>query len=145
MATADVKDTPVGSSTNCAPNSLITNNAKPGAAKKLIIKNFEKPKLPENYFERTWEKLEEAVVAIQMSKPVSTPFEELYKAVENLCSHKMAADVYKKLESLCEQHVKFNINQFLDAGTDNVSFLKLMDNCWQAHCRQMVRLSTLRF
>lgn len=100
--------------------------------------NSEKPKLPENYSAQTWDRLREAVVAIQKSEPVSTSLEELYQAVENLCFHKMAADLYKQLESLVEVHVKNCITQFLNAEMDHLSFLKLMNSCWQAHCRQMV-------
>lgn len=124
-------------SANCA-NSSSQAISKPGTAKKLVIKNFEKPKLPENYLEETWSKLKLAVIAIQTSKPISMPLEELYKAVENICSHKMAAHLYSNLESLCELHVKSNIDQFIDFNMDSLTFLKLMDKCWQDHCRQMV-------
>lgn len=92
---------------------------KPGAAtKKLVIKNFKsmftisstrrdnynllnigegnhycvfsgKPNLPENYQETTWSKLREAVIAIQTSKAIAYSLEELYQAVENMCSHKV--------------------------------------------------------
>ena len=94
--------------------------------------------MPENYSTKTWEKLQEAVVAIQKSEPVSTPLEELYQAVENLCFNRMAPDLYKQLEVLVDQHVKNCIGQFLTADLDHLGFLKLMDECWQSHCRQMV-------
>jgi cullin-4 len=104
----------------------------------IISKSKEKPKLPENYSTQTWDRLREAVIAIQNSEPVSTSFEELYQAVENLCSHKMAPDLYKQLESLVEIHVKNCILQFLNAEMDHLSFLKLMNKCWRSHCDQMV-------
>lgn len=53
--------------------------------------------LPDNYQEETWEKLKEAVIAIQTSKSIRYCFEELYHAVENMCSHKMAATLYSNL------------------------------------------------
>lgn len=68
----------------------LTNNCKTNSTRKLVIKNFQKPSLPENYLETTWIKLEEAVIAIQTSKPISTSLEELYNAVQNVCSYKMA-------------------------------------------------------
>jgi len=117
----------------------MTSANKPGSAKKLVIKNFVKPNLPENYLEQTWDRLREAVIAIQTSKPISTPLEELYQAVENLCSHKMATQVYSNLESLCMKHVKDNISQF-ESDMDSLMFLKTLDNCWQNHCRQMVSI-----
>ncbi|KFM58690.1 Cullin-4B, partial [Stegodyphus mimosarum] len=105
--------TTIATSTNgvSVNTSLITQ--KPGSAKKLIIKNFDKPKLPENYQQETWEKLKDAVIAIQTSRPISTSQEELYHAVQNLCSNKMANYLYINLRSLCEQHVKLNVEQFL--------------------------------
>ncbi|KAL1262089.1 hypothetical protein QQF64_007354 [Cirrhinus molitorella] len=78
--------------------STTFSNSKPGAAKKLVIKNFkEKPKLPENYTNETWQKLKEAVEAIQNSTSIKYNLEELYQAVENLCSHKISAKLYKQL------------------------------------------------
>lgn len=49
-----------------------------------------KPNLPENYQETTWSKLREAVIAIQTSKAIAYSLEELYQAVENMCSHKVS-------------------------------------------------------
>ncbi|KAG7265958.1 hypothetical protein CRUP_025872, partial [Coryphaenoides rupestris] len=77
------------------------SSSKPGAAKKLVIKNFkEKPKLPENYTHETWQKLKEAVEAIQNSTSIKYNLEELYQAVENLCSHKISAKLYKQLRAI---------------------------------------------
>lgn len=58
------------------------------------------PKLPENYQEVTWEKLKEAVIAIQTSKSILSSQEELYQAVENMCNHKMAASLYLNLKGV---------------------------------------------
>lgn len=111
---------------------------KPSQAKKLIIKNFVKPHLPDNYLDSTWQRLKAAVIAIQTSAPISTPLEDLYANVENLCSHNYAPEVYRLLEQICIEHVKSNIHQF-DADMDSFMFLKSLDSCWQNHCRQMVR------
>ncbi|XP_030031725.1 cullin-4A isoform X2 [Manduca sexta] len=118
---------------------------KPGAAtKKLVIKNFKsKPNLPENYQETTWGKLREAVIAIQTSKAITYSLEELYQAVENMCSHKMASQLYVNLTNLVEAHVKANIEQFLSESMDRQVFLKKMDDCWRAHCRQMIMIRSI--
>ncbi|XP_071553163.1 cullin-4A [Temnothorax nylanderi] len=119
-------------------------NAKPGSAKKLVIKNFKnKPKLPDNYQEQTWEKLQEAVVAIQTSKSIRYSLEELYQAVENMCNHKMASTLYSNLTILTESHVKANIEQFLAESMDRHIFLKKMNECWQSHCRQMIMIRSI--
>ncbi|XP_068447854.1 cullin-4B [Clinocottus analis] len=124
--------------------SGIFSNSKPGAAKKLVIKNFkEKPKLPENYTQETWQKLKEAVEAIQNSTSIKYNLEELYQAVENLCSHKISAKLYKQLRAVCEDHIKAQINQFREDALDSVLFLKKIDKCWQDHCRQMIMVRSI--
>ncbi|XP_053284479.1 cullin-4B isoform X1 [Pleuronectes platessa] len=120
------------------------SNSKPGAAKKLVIKNFkEKPKLPENYTQETWQKLKEAVEAIQNSTSIKYNLEELYQAVENLCSHKISAKLYKQLRAVCEDHIKAQIEQFREDSLDSVLFLKKIDKCWQDHCRQMIMIRSI--
>ncbi|XP_068571193.1 cullin-4B [Cebidichthys violaceus] len=124
--------------------SGIFSNSKPGAAKKLVIKNFkEKPKLPENYTQETWQKLKEAVEAIQNSTSIKYNLEELYQAVENLCSHKISAKLYKQLRAVCEDHIKAQIDQFREDALDSVLFLKKIDKCWQDHCRQMIMIRSI--
>ncbi|KAJ8783268.1 hypothetical protein J1605_009351 [Eschrichtius robustus] len=62
--------------------------SKPGAAggsKKLVIKNFrDRPKLPDNYTQDTWQKLHEAVKAIQSSTSIRYNLEELYQQLWSL-------------------------------------------------------------
>ncbi|TSQ81028.1 Cullin-4B [Bagarius yarrelli] len=100
-------------------------NSKPGAAKKLVIKNFkEKPKLPENYTRETWQKLKEAVEAIQNSTSIKYNLEELYQAVENLCSHKISAKLYKQLRMVCEDHIKAQIDEFREYPFQHVARAK---------------------
>ncbi|XP_048032180.1 cullin-4B isoform X1 [Megalobrama amblycephala] len=124
--------------------SATFSNSKPGAAKKLVIKNFkEKPKLPENYTNETWQKLKEAVEAIQNSTSIKYNLEELYQAVENLCSHKISAKLYKQLRVVCEDHIKAQIDQFREDALDSVLFLKKIDKCWQDHCRQMIMIRSI--
>uniref|UniRef100_A0A3B3HAS0 Cullin 4B n=1 Tax=Oryzias latipes TaxID=8090 RepID=A0A3B3HAS0_ORYLA len=121
------------------------SSSKPGAAKKLVIKNFrEKPKLPENYTQETWQKLKEAVEAIQNSTSIKYNLEELYQAVENLCFHKVSAKLYKQLRAACEDHIKAQIDQFREYPSQfDVLFLKKIDKCWQDHCRQMIMIRSI--
>lgn len=71
-----------------------------------------KPVLPSNYKETTWEKLRDAVHAIHNQHSISSSLEELYKAVENLCSHNMSVNLYDQLKSVCENHVKSTTKEF---------------------------------
>ncbi|XP_059482651.1 cullin-4A [Neocloeon triangulifer] len=123
-------------------NNLISS--KPGAAKKLVILNFkDTPQLPKNYQQETWGKLEEAVIAIQTSKSIRYSQEELFRGVENMCNNKMAPFLYSKLKDLTEKHVEANIKPFLAESIDRLIFLKRMNECWLAHCRQMIQIRSI--
>lgn len=59
--------------------------------KKLTIKPFKvTPKLPESFEEDTWKKLEAALHAVHNKQPTALSREELYRAVEDMCTWKMA-------------------------------------------------------
>ncbi|NXG58999.1 CUL4A protein, partial [Hemiprocne comata] len=112
-------------------------------SKKLVIKNFrERPKLPDNYTQETWQKLHEAVGAIQSSISIKYNLEELYQAVENLCSYKVSATLYKQLRQVCEDHLVF-LNRCCTDSLDSLLFLKKINKCWQDHCRQMIMIRSI--
>ena len=69
--------------------------------------------MPANFQEVTWEKLEAAVDAIHSSCAIRYSLEELYKAVENMCSYKLATGLYSQLMTRCQKHVRANLGQFL--------------------------------
>ncbi|XP_067298437.1 cullin-4A [Pseudorasbora parva] len=122
----------------------LTKPAKAGASKKLIIKNFkDRPKLTDSYTEDTWLKLRDAVGAIQNSTSIQYNLEELYQAVENLCSYKVSPMLYKQLRQVCEDHVRAQIHQFREESLDSLSFLKRMNRCWQDHCRQTIMIRSI--
>ncbi|XP_068124186.1 cullin-4A isoform X2 [Hyperolius riggenbachi] len=128
-------------------NGLTKSSAlgsKPAASKKLIIKNFkDKPKLPDNYTQDTWQKLHEAVNAIESSTSIKYNLEELYQAVENLCSYKVSNTLYKQLRQVCEEHMKAQIHQFREESLDSFLFLRKVNLCWKDHCRQMIMIRSI--
>lgn len=118
--------------------------SKPTTTKKLIIKNLRsEPKLPDDYRETTWLKLEGAVLAIQQSKPNKYSLEELYQAVENMCNHKMSHTLYQNLRQLTESHVCKNIEEFQAESIDRFVFLKRMNEKWRSHCDQMLMIRSI--
>ncbi|XP_026302944.1 cullin-4A isoform X3 [Piliocolobus tephrosceles] len=129
------------------PAALAAAPAKAGGAggsKKLVIKNFrDRPRLPDNYTQDTWRKLHEAVRAVQSSTSIRYNLEELYQAVENLCSHKVSPMLYKQLRQACEDHVQAQILPFREDSLDSVLFLKKINTCWQDHCRQMIMIRSI--
>jgi len=113
--------------------------ARPVPAKKLVIKGLKlKPRLPDDFQTRSWDKLKKAVIAIQTAKPIDTSLEELYQYVENLCSHGMAEKVYQQLKELIEQHVEATVQQFLGESQDKLIFMKKMNESWSDHCQQII-------
>ena len=65
-----------------------------------VIKPFkEKPKLPANFEEESWAKLQLAIEALARKESVAVGYEELYQAVEALCLHKMAPRLYTRLQA----------------------------------------------
>ncbi|XP_054553730.1 cullin-4B-like [Talpa occidentalis] len=115
-----------------------------GSVKKLVIKNFkDKHIMLENYTEETWQKLKEAVQAVQNNISTEYSLEELYQSVENLCSYNLSANLYERLRQICEKHIKAQIQQFSEDSMDNGPFLKKMDKCWQDHGRQMIMIRNI--
>ncbi|XP_047576430.1 cullin-4A isoform X1 [Lutra lutra] len=104
---------------------------------------FPRPRLPDNYTRDTWQQLHEAVRAIQSRTSIRYNLEELYQAVENLCSHKVSPTLYKQLRQVCEDHVQAQILQFREDSLDSVLFLKKINTCWQDHCRQMIMIRSI--
>ncbi|XP_073810981.1 cullin 4 [Musca autumnalis] len=145
LDTAHLNDHRSSTTTSAYFNKLGANNtSKPGDVKKIVIKNFKvKPTLPENYSEKTCQKLEEAVVAIQLSRPIKYSLEELYQAVENMCSHKMDAQLYTKLKDLTEAHVKRNVETFTGGSMDKLVFLKKINDWWLSYCQQMIMMRSI--
>lgn len=117
---------------------------KQTAAKKLTIKNLRRaPALPEDFQERSWGKLERAVVAIQTATSIHTSLEELYQAVENLCRHGMAEKVYGQLRELVEGHTRNMVQQFLGESMDKLIFMKKMNEAWSGHCQQIIMVRSI--
>lgn len=131
-------------SSNVIDGSSLILTLKPTSAKKIVIKNLKsEPKLPDDYREQTWLKLEEAVLAIQNSTRNEYSLEALYQAVENMCNHKMGYMIYNNLRKITEGHVRRSIEQFLAENMDRFLFLKKMNETWQAHCRQMIMIRSI--
>uniref|UniRef100_A0A803SN25 Cullin-4A n=1 Tax=Anolis carolinensis TaxID=28377 RepID=A0A803SN25_ANOCA len=108
----------------------------------------ERPTLPDNYTRETWQKLHEAVRAIQTSTSIKYNLEELYQAVENVCSYKASPTLYRQLRQVCEDHVKaqillFREYPFITDSLDSVLSLKKINKCWQDHCRQMIMIRSI--
>jgi len=97
----------------------------------------EKPKLPDSFEEDTWLKLKLCINAVHTETPVGQSFEELYKAVEDLCIHKLGQGLYSRLEDECQRHIEKSIRNLTGQTPDPVLFLELVHMCWNKHSSQM--------
>ncbi|KAI7692871.1 Cullin-4A [Sarcoptes scabiei] len=130
------------------PPTNLTNNhgnvrtftGKTTTIKKLTIKNFEKPRLPEDYFNKTWKGLEKAIVAIQKSQSIEVSYESLYQDVQNLCSHHMEPIVYKNLSFIINAYIEDQIIKTVEPIIENIAFLEMIEKCWNHHCNQMTMI-----
>jgi cullin-4 len=101
------------------------------------------PQLPANYEEETWKVLQQAVQAIQNSKPVASSLEELYKTCENLCHQKYGHSLYEKLSKECEHHVQEVVKTLLNKTEDQDDFLEAVHSAWTKHCRQLIMIRSI--
>lgn len=112
--------------------------------KKLVIKNFKRPKLPDDeYMIEAWQQLEKAVVALQKSMPVETSFEVLYNSVANLCQPRFVKQLYNNLEQLIDHHTCASIERFKSNDFESLHFLREMNLCWQNHCQQLIMIRSI--
>ena len=134
---------------NFSRATKVKNGLKSGVngPKKLIIKNLKKTSLtaPSSsislspaFETQALEKLRRAVLAIQRATPIDSSLEELYSAVEDLCTHGAADKVYAELRQLVEDNVNEAMKPFLGESLDKLIFMKKLNECWRHHCQQLI-------
>ena len=117
-------------------------NRKKKTTKKLTIKAFKrKPKLPENFEKETWAKLKGAVLAIYAEAPVATSREDLYRAAEDMCMHKMSQRLYLNLKQEFEVQTRKVMEVMIEnlnsaTGNTGASFIEKFEALWSSHCDQ---------
>lgn len=127
-------------------SGLNMQRRKAGAqpVKKMVIKPFgAPPKLPDNFEDQTWAKLKAATEKVQANQPVAYSQEELYRAVEDLCLHKMGPRLYQRLLELCDRHVQQMVRQIQAQPSESSAFLGQVDSCWHHHCQQMATIRSI--
>ncbi|ORZ12473.1 ubiquitin-protein ligase, cullin 4 [Lobosporangium transversale] len=112
--------------------------------KKLVIKNFTvTPELPKDYELERWKVLQQAIHAIQESKPVTSSLEELYRTCENLCHQKYGDTLYKKLSAEVETHIHKVVERLLNSNLDQDTILEAVHTAWADHCRQLIMIRSI--
>ena len=112
--------------------------------KKLTIKPFKAgPKLPADFRDSTWAKLEKAVSSVYKKVAVTESKEELYRAVEDLCIHKLGTWLYAELSAVCRAHIFDLVDSLIGKTSDQAHYIVAIDDVWKEHCEQMVTLSNI--
>jgi cullin-4 len=65
------------------------------------------------------------------------------QAVEDLCVHKMAGNLYRRLQQECESHMSVKLKDLVGRSPDAVVFLSHVEGCWQDHCDQMLVIRSI--
>ncbi|EFW99426.1 phosphotidylinositol kinase [Grosmannia clavigera kw1407] len=146
LAGSSTAATMVHTSTNThakmMPPTAVSGFQPHAGAKKLVIKNLRvastsRAQEMEQYYQRTWTEIEEAVKAIFAGRPPRQPLERLYRGVEDLCLHDQAQRLYMTLKARCEEHLSKTVLPQLRAdtrGASNVDVLRAVYRQWQVWC-----------
>jgi cullin 4 len=134
---------------NGGTSRLKKTNKKKKNTKKLTIKAFKrKPKLPDNFEAETWEKLQGAVLAIYSEKPVAASREDLYRAAEDMCMHKMSQRLYLNLKQEFEKQTRIVMEKMIDilnnsSGNTETTFIAKFEALWSSHCDQCLAIRSI--
>jgi hypothetical protein len=128
------------------PNSMSgrpSNFAPHQGAKKLVVKNLRTtPKgNAEQYMNKVWGQLDEALTEIFNDEQPTQSLEELYKGTENLCRQGKAPEIYKRLVGRCKAHVSTTLkNKLLEKAAVGkpVDTLRAVVEAWSVWNRQLV-------
>jgi hypothetical protein len=126
--------------------SLRPSNFTPhSGAKKLVVKNLRSgPRLNQDtYFEKIWEQLNAALIAIFSDGKPDASLEELYKGGENVCRQGRAAVLAHKLQEKCKEYVTQILRPSLvtKAGNgNNISTLRAVVDTWTTWSSKLVTI-----
>ena len=115
------------------------NSNKP-VSKKLVIRPLKlQPRLPDDFETTNWDRLQQAIHAVQAASPVSSSLEELYQAVEDLCVHNLGTKLYAQLQEECDQHARRTLDALAAwSSLDASAFLEPVSRTWASFCSQII-------
>ncbi|KAK9797070.1 hypothetical protein WJX73_002435 [Symbiochloris irregularis] len=133
------------SNTNSHNRQAKAADSQAAPARKLTIKPLKsKPKLPQDFEATTWAKLQAAVQAVHEKRAVAYSLEELYRAVEDMCIHKMADRLHANLQQACDAHIGGVIKRLATEGAlDAGLFLAQVAAAWTDHTAHMLTLRSI--
>ena len=114
------------------------NSSSSASTPKLVIKPFKvQPKIPDNFEDISWKKLENAIHAVFNKIPTEISKEELYQCVEGLCLHKLSNRLYTNLRVEVEAHIIKIVAHLKLMSSDQQRFLHTVDEVWRDFIEQV--------
>eukprot|EP00981_Chlorochromonas_danica_P009634 scaffold2798_cov160-Ochromonas_danica.AAC.3 len=105
--------------------------ASTNGARKLVIKPFKvQPKLPENFWDESWDKLQAAVGAVYLKNSSTISKEELYRTVEDLCKQKQSGKLYDSLVGQLRDYIARKVDTLLSSQLSG----RLVVGCGELPC-----------
>lgn len=113
--------------------------------RKLTIRPFSvAPTVPPNFADKMLaDFLLPAVAAVHSSTRVPFSLEFLYGKVEDACLHKQASKLHESLHAACDRQIGAEIFRLRNAPQDPDAFLRILEETWDRHCVQMLRIRAI--
>lgn len=115
--------------------TTVSNSKK--SAKVIVIRGLaDAPTLPADFEDTAWNRLAATVAAIYESRAVGDSVEQLYNAVETLCTNGRSARLYERLRDAMAAHCGDVLYKRLTHGisADVTATLRAVDATWTAFC-----------
>ncbi|RDW94768.1 cullin [Coleophoma crateriformis] len=127
--------------------SLPSNFQPHTGAKRLVIKNLRTTsnKDANEYYERTWNELDNALTSIFAREQPATPLEVLCRGVEATCRRGRAEELFKHLRDRCEKYLDSTLLPLIleQAGSTNVDGLRMVYKNWTTWNEQSTLLRSI--
>lgn len=122
--------------------SMPSNFQPHTGAKRLVIKNLRTTgnKDANEYYERTWKELDNALSSVFAREQPVTPLEVLCRGVEATCRRGKAEELFKNLRDRCEKYLSSTLLPLIleKAGPSNLDGLRMVYKHWTIWNEQSV-------
>ncbi|ESZ96368.1 hypothetical protein SBOR_3251 [Sclerotinia borealis F-4128] len=118
-------------------------------AKGLVIKNLRttSPNDREQYFQKTWDELDDALALVFSNKQPVSPLEVLCRGVEAICRRgkEQADQLYRHVEKRCHTHIKDGLLPAIirNRGFSSVETLRTVERIWGIWRTQLILLRSI--
>lgn len=116
----------------------LSKNIQPQTGiRKLVIKNLRRePRVNlKDHYDRIWNQVSDALVAVFAGQEPRQPLERLYHDVEDICRNGQAEALFQHLNSNCNHYLETSllphISSQVHAGSSMVETLRIVHKGWE--------------